>query len=170
MTSKITTDIDVDPALTSAELAALTPADRQKIDDQVRGCERHLVDSLLSGAVCTWLTLDGASVAVAAGDVLEPGASAGTVRRLVSSIDAITVVAVAMAAAAPGAKVRCALLGRVDPSIIGVLSAGYAVADRTTARVTSAPSPGIGACTIGMIDANGSLWLRVPGVGAGIGA
>ncbi len=168
MASKITTDIDVDAALTSSELAAITPADRQKIDDQVRGCQRHLVDSLLTGAVCTWMTLDGASVAVAAGDVLEPGSTTGVVRRLVYSVGTIVVVAVALAAAAPGGRVRVALAGRVDPSIIGSLAAGYAVANRTTARVARSSSPGAGDCIIGVIDANGSLWLRVPGVGSGI--
>lgn len=166
MTSKITTDIAVDPALPAPDLASFTPAQRQYIDDQIRGCQQHMVQSLLRATVGTWLDLDPASAQISPGDLLQPGPSANTVTRLV---DATQCVAIAMIAAAPGSRLRAAYVGRIGPEIIGPLDPGVAVADASSGRVIVPMTLGNGDRIIGFVDAHGALWLDPPSKATGGG-
>lgn len=165
MTSKITTDLAVDAPLTAAELATFGPADRQKIDDQVRGCEQHLVDSLLSGVVCTWVDLVGSSDPVQAGDCGVSALNATSPRAMTrldsSSIgDAGGVHCVFLYAAAPGSRVRAAIAGRLPPSITGLSAlAGVAVANPTTGRIVRQPAALPSDYPVGIVDSAGNLTL-----------
>lgn len=165
MTSKITTDLAVDAPLTAAELATFGPTDRQKIDDQVRGCEQHLVDSLLSGVVCTWVDLVGSSDPVQAGDCGVSALNATSPRamtRLDSSAigNAGGVHCVFLYAATPGSRVRAAIAGRLPPSVTGLAAlAGVAVASPTTGRIVRQSAAMPSDYPIGLVDSAGILTL-----------
>lgn len=165
MTSKITTDLSVDAPLTATELATFGPSDRQKIDDQVRGCEQHLVDSLLSGVVCTWVDLVGSSDPVQAGDCgvsALDGANPRAMTRLDSSavVNAGGVHCVFLYAAAPGSRVRAAIAGRLPPSITGLSAlAGVAVASPSTGRLVRQDAALPSDYPVGIVDSAGNLTL-----------
>ena len=167
MSTAITDTIGVDPAITAAALAAFTPAARRYIDDQIRGCQQHLVDSLLSGKVCTWTLIDSSSAAVAPGDLLQPG-TGNTLARLTEPARPgmpFYAVAVALTSGLPNTRARVAYAGRVEAITIGTLAEGYAIADTSTGRIVSTSTPTEDDCFVGVIDAAGTLWLDLPGKG-----
>src|SRR5690349_834975 len=96
-------------------------ADRRYLDTQVLGVEQHLVDSLLSSAVCSWYQLDTNSAAVAIGDIvcLAGGSSNKLVTKAVPAAlaNAGKALGIVMNPATPGVNVRVALWGTVSPSV-----------------------------------------------------
>ena len=166
--SKITTDLAVDDALDMGAGYSFTAADRRYIDNQVRGCQRHLVDSLLSGAVVAWMMLDAGGSGGDAGDVVCLASNA-SVRSIVKATAANLAtgkgaMGVQLESGAAGAKVRVAVGGSVQPSITGLASgaAGYARINTTTGKVERVASYSPGDYPLGPIDDAGNLAL-VPG-------
>lgn len=179
MTSKITTEIAVDPALPASDANEFTVAQRRYIDDQIRGCQFHLVDSLLSGMVCTWVDLDASSEAAAAGDLGCSAADASSPRKMkrvgTGTIGAAKGVhCVFLSACAPGGRTRAAIAGRVPRSITGLpAAAGYVVATVATGRAGLVSSLSIDDYPIGFADNAGTLTLAIPShqvVAGGLGA
>src|SRR5215472_1350157 len=68
MPSNLKTLLTEDPPIELDATYVFNTADRRYIDDQALAAQQHLVDSLLSGAHCTWFQLSGGSVAVVPGD------------------------------------------------------------------------------------------------------
>jgi len=167
MTSAITTSIAVDPALVQNAAYRFNPADRQYIDDQIRGCQKQIVDCVASGVQCTWLDIDAASAAVSVGD-LGCSAASATNSRTVKKVSAGTIGAAKsihcmfLTAGAPGARVLCAVGGRIPRSITGLASiGGVAVANIVTGRADTKASLADDDYPIGSVDSGGNLSLVV---------
>lgn len=178
MSTAITDSIAVDPPLTSAQAAVFTPAQRQYIDAQIRGCQQHLVDSLLSGVVCTWVDLDAGSAAVTKGQCGCSALDASNPRKVTKVTPSAIAAAggaccVFLSAASPGSRVRAAIAGRLPPSVTGLpASAGTAIVNPNWATI-DADLTGCVMPTeypIGTIDSAGVLTLNLPQeIGAGSG-
>lgn len=166
MSSRITTDLAVDPALVMNAAYRFDPADRRYIDDQIRGIEQHLVDSLIAGRHGSWFNLDGASDSVVVGDTVCLASGQGTVTKstAVALASAKAGAGVAIQAASPGGKVFVAFGGILSPSItgLGTLS-GFARIDPSTGRLETTSV--LAASDIGMGAVDGSGYLSLGGGG-----
>lgn len=175
MSSKITTNLAVDAPIELDAKFNFDKTDRRYIDDQARGAQQHLVDSLLSGVVASWYTLDNSSAAVSPGHVVCLAATAaGTVTKgvLAALTAAKGPLGVVLAAATPGARVWVAVLGRLPTSTTGLAAAsGYARVNTTTAYAERVDSLQSGDYALGTIDAAGNLAMGMLGtLGGALGA
>lgn len=161
--SQITTALRPDAPLVQNAGYQLDGVDRQKIDDQIVGCQQHLADSLINGVIASWFTVDGASVALGEGDVFcLASTTTGSVTLATPSAMATAgiVLGIALQAAGPGSKVRGAIAGLVSASYTALASGASGVARlSTTGRVQVVASYVLGDCPLGFVDAAGWLTL-----------
>ena len=141
--------------------------DRRYLDDQIRGTQRHIVDSLLSGFVATWVQHDpGAASDLAAGDcvcVANDTSSRPTVHKALPGstlADSGVVHGIALTGAPPGGWVQVAMVGAVPRALTG-LTTGLAGPVRVSLsgraeRVVSLASADY---PLGHVDASGTLTL-----------
>jgi hypothetical protein len=157
--------IAVDPALVQDASYRFGPDDRRYIDEQIRGCEQHLVDSLLTGTVCTWQDVDTASTAIAIGDAVV-ATTAGKVSKATSVLLAAagSAYGVAVTAGAVGGKVRVAIGGRLASTVTGLAAAaaGFARVNTTTARLERVGSYSPTDWPVGIIADDGTLAIDLP--------
>lgn len=141
------------------------PTDRRYIDDQILGCEQHLVDSLINGNLATWYDLDGASANVTAGHtVCLASVAAGTVTKSTAAKLALggIVLGVVLRAAAAGGKVLVALHGSIlPPTTTGLATGapGYVRVNTSTGgleRVTTIASTDF---VVGTVDNVGYMFV-----------
>lgn len=163
--TQIESAIAVDPPLVQDAEYRLDAIDRQYLDSQVRGCERHLVDSLLSGVVCTWQEVDSTSASISVGD-----ATVATTHGKVAKATAALLAAagsaygIAVTTGVRGGKVRIAIGGRVPSTVTGLAAAaaGFARVNTTTARLEKVASYGVADWPVGIIDTSGTLAIDLP--------
>lgn len=174
--SKITTDLAVDSPLVQGAGFRRDENDRQYLDNQIRGCEQHLVNALLRGVIATYVTLAGSSDAVVEGDnVCLCSSSNGetTVTKALATplADAGGVFGVVLVAASPGSKVLVAVRGAVAPSITGLAEGSdrHVRVDTSTARCEAVSSLSGGDCPVGIVGPQGYLTLRDETAGGGGG-
>lgn len=174
-TSKITTDLEQD---LTADLGAgyrFDLQDRRYLDNQARGCQRHLLDSLLDGTVAPWLRLDPSGAGGAKGDVvcLASASSANVVKRAVAAALATGVgaVGVQLVDGVAGQRVRVAVGGVIPPLVTGLAAGapGFARINTTTGRVERVASYSAGDMPIGTIDNAGNL-VFAAGLSAYVGS
>jgi len=140
-----------------------TNFDRSYLDSQIRGSETHLVQSLIGGATCTWVFLDGGSAAAVVGNVVcLAGTATGTVTLATTTplANAGSALGICMTAANPGSWVRVARGGFVPPSITQLPTSAnslYAKVNVSTATVTTAASLFSTDYPLGTVDAVGNL-------------
>jgi len=158
------TNLGIDPAKVLDASFRFDQADRRYIDNQIRGVERHLLDSLLLGVHASWYTLDPGGVAVAAGDVVAVRNSDATGRTCSKASGAALSAAgmalgIALVAAAPGMSVPVALAGVVPNSITGLAAAdsGAVRVNTSTARAEKVASFAAGDYPLGWVDIGGNL-------------
>lgn len=174
MSSKITTQLAVDGPLQQTSSYRFNARDRQYIDDQARGAQQHLVDSLIRGRLATYFTLDTGSEAVAAGDVVCL-ASSLIVAPYVTKATALalskakSITGVVVYPTLPGGNVLVAVGGVLPPAITGLAAnaAGFVKVNTTTARCEMAAGYMAGDYGVGSVDGNGFLQV-IPGVTAGL--
>lgn len=168
MSSLITTDLEVDPAVEMTSGWRFDTADRRYVDDQIRGCQQHLVDALINGRHATWVHLSGSSAAVIAGDtVCSESLSTGTVTKSTGAMlaNARAVLGVVIYAASPGGMVLVAFGGQVPPTITGLAasSPGYVRVNTSTSRCEYVASISGADYPVGVVDNAG--WLQfIPAV------
>lgn len=185
------------PIAQSATRGQMDAADRRYLDDQILGSQRHLVDSLVSGVLCTWAVVDGSSPTLATGDaVVLSGvgtkfagqADVGGVDHEIPKVTLATTTAITnaggrlfgivVAGAAPGANVKVAVAGLLPPSITGVsATSGFAYVNQSTGRITTASSLSQGDVVVGSVglgsvvtagfDYARSFGIKTPLQGAG---
>lgn len=172
-TTKILTQLAVDDPLVQDASYRFDSADRQYIDEQIRGVETHLVNCIVKGKQATYFRVDTISAALVAGDVVcVYGTLAGeiTVGKAVAPYvtTAGSALGVVLVAAAPGALALVAFTGLLPSTVTGLATglAGYAVVNTTTGRLDySATVTGI---TLGKIDPTGSVLVyQVPAASSG---
>ncbi len=169
-------NLQVDPAKVLDASYRFDFSDRRYLDNQILGVQRHLVDSLIAGAIGTWFTVDPGGSAVAVGDVVVVSPTSSATKRVVrgeSSEMAAAGVAlgIAMTSASPGANVRVVSEGVVPKDVTG-LSASDAGPVRVSSagRAEKIVSFGGGDYPLGYVDAAGNLSLeRTRSVGSGGG-
>lgn len=164
----LATSISVDDALVQGATYQFDGIDRQYIDTQIRAVQQHLVDSVLRGVHATWIRLDGASAAGAAGDVVclvgSSTATEPTVTRAVTGALAGGggVYGVLLRASAPGALALVAGPGSIlPPTLTGLPGSGgrFAYVNGATARLARTSSLTGTEYVVGTCDAPG--WLAV---------
>jgi hypothetical protein len=143
LASSLATSLTVDPPATQTAAIRTDKTDRRKIDNQILACEQHLVDSVLSGATCTWCLLSSNSAALNPGDCFctsSENSPSGIpiVTKAVSAAlaNAGTVLGVATGSASPGARFRGAIGGALPGTLTGLASGapGVVRCNTTTAR------------------------------------
>lgn len=155
--------LQVDPALAQTAANTLDAGERQYIDDQVRGTQQHVVDSIVGGTLCTWRVVDLSSPTLGRGDVV------CLVGEYVTLATAAAVAAaggvafgIVMASAAPGTAVRIAVGGFVKSTITGLSAAsGFAVLNQTTGRLIGKTAIDQGDIALGVTNAAGVLTLSI---------
>lgn len=163
MPSDITTRLRPDAPLVQSADYKLDGSDRQKIDDQILGCQQHLADNLINGVHASWFTLDASSAALAPGDCFCLSSSTTSTVTLATAtpiLKAGMVLGVALAAAAPGSKVRGAISGTIPALITGLAANAEGFARLSSAggiEVVSALAAGD--YPIGTVDSAGGLTL-----------
>jgi len=123
--SKIRTELQPDDPLVQNADYRFDEFDRAFIDEQIRACQEHLATLLLNSAVATWLPLDGASAALAAGDCVCASAGPVAVPTITQALPAAlaaagTVLGIALRGAAPGSRALVALSGVLASTITGL--------------------------------------------------
>ncbi len=163
MGTVIVTELAVDSALEMDDEYRLGADDRRYIDDQILGCQQHLVDALINGRHGSWFNLSGGSAACAAGDVVCLASVSGYVTKAVSEPLALAPAAVGVVihAASPGGKVFVAFGGILPPSITGLAAsnAGYARVETSTGTIEQVSSISADDILIGVVDDAG--WLQI---------
>jgi len=163
--SAITTSLAVDAALEQDADFAFDSNDRQYIDSQVRGCQQHLVDCLISSKLASWYSLDTSSAAVVAGDtVCLSSALAGTVTKSTAAklLNAGIVIGVVLRAASAGARVLVATFGSIVPASITELAtsaAGYVRVNASTSRPERVTKISSSDYLLGTVDTFGNLFI-----------
>lgn len=161
--SQITTALRPDLPLVQNAGYQLDGPDRQRIDDQILGCQQHLADNLINGVIASWFTLDGASPALVAGDVFCLGSTtSGSVTLATPAMmsTAGIVLGIALQAAAAGSKVRGAIGGLVSARFTALAAGAAGVARLSTAgRVEVVSSYVPGDYPLGFVDLAGWLTL-----------
>jgi hypothetical protein len=150
---------------------------RSYVDSQVRGCETHLVDSLVGGVVATWRVLDSsAGRSAVLGDVV---CLAGMAQETVTFATGTAIAAahlvlgIVLSPSAPGGAIQIALLGVLPPTVTGLPIAGnlaFAVLDSGSQRIITKSTIGVNDYVIGAVDVAGNLTLRPqlpPATGSG---
>jgi hypothetical protein len=169
MPSRITTALEVDEPLRQDADYRFDDEDRAYLDDQIRGCQTHLTQSLLRGATATWSRVASTSAAVARGDCLclagwDEGLPRVT-RALAPALDLAGIVfGVALVAAPPGAQVLAAINGAVPASVTGLGAANAAQAvecDPSTGRCRVVPKYLATSYPVGIADIFGTLRIAV---------
>jgi hypothetical protein len=153
-------DLKVDPPV---EIKAMgSRDDRRYIDDQIRAVEQHLVDSLLTGLNCTWLTVDPSQTGTLMSPMCVATYADGTVVKATGA-NAKHFVGVALTAAQGGSKILVALRGVLPVTLTGIVNGGvegFAVVDTSTglpsyvASITSSSQ-----VVIGRVSVAGTLTL-----------
>lgn len=158
MTSKIR-DIQVDDAITLDASYRMDARDRRLIDDEIRGTQQHVVDSLMSGSVGTSAILHADSDSVVPGDCLAVKGAFVTKASTASLTNAGAVAGVVKVAAAPNTRVYFAVGGTVPPTITG-LSDGPSSTVRcnpTSGRLERVESYTEGDYPVGICNTDGGL-------------
>lgn len=153
----------VDPPVVQDTNYKMSDVDRAYLDSQIRGCELHLVQSLVGGTVCTWVQLDPGSAAVASGNtVCLTGSANGTVTLATSPAiaNAGKVFGVCMGPASPGAWMRVAVGGILPSAITGIQSGpSYAVSNGGNTVSSNVLGPAF--ALVGLIDGAGNIALSL---------
>jgi hypothetical protein len=169
--SKITTVLAVDSALDMGAKYSFNAADRRYLDNQVRGCETHLVDSLIGGTVATWARLDPGGASWSPGDVVTLGSDVDhKVVKLATAANLATGGAgfgVLLTTGVSGQRAPVAVSGVVPASVTGFASGapGFARINTTTGKAERVASYSGGDYPLGPVDDAGNLAL-FPGVQA----
>ncbi len=169
MGTKITDSLEVDDAIVQSADWRLDAPAVQRMDAEILGCEQHLVDSLLSGVVCSWFKLDSGSAAGAAGDVVCLAASSSSARAVTLATTGALAAAGLVGAANPGAPTRVAMLGALAPAITGLAAGSLRFVRVTANRCEAVASLTTGDYAVGSLDSAGNLHVSTA-VGSGGGA
>jgi hypothetical protein len=181
--SRITTELAVDEPLQQHAEWRFDAEDRQYLDNQTRGCETHLVQSLLSGLTATWVRVAGASAPLRRGDCVCLAGSDGGVSIATKALAATLAIAgavfgVCILPAAPGGMALVAIGGALPPEITGLPRAPFATpsavdCDTQTGRCYRVQSHGTGSYPVGTADESGVMKLtplpQIMLLGAGAG-
>ena len=179
MASKIVTDLTPDDALVINANYSPSISDRRRIDDQNRGAQRHLAESVLRGQQATYFRTN---VDIAIGDVIcsaalaADEADATVAVRVATKADASAlgaanaVLGIAATAAKAGSMVRAVTGGLVGKNTTGlpVGTAGF-VRVSSVGRPEFISSPTSGDFLLGSVDTAGNLSVSfsVASVGGG---
>lgn len=179
--SNISTLLTVDEPRSLSGAYALDRVDRQFLDAQILGLQRHVAEGLIRGQIRTSFRLAGTSASVQAGDILCVAAQVATesdpalAERVVTAAlpEALGLggaVAIAATAAPPGARVVGILLGIVGPSITGLAAGDEGPVVVMNARCEKVAELLEGHWPVGRVDPSGNLTLYFTGlVTAGLG-
>lgn len=166
--SKILTDLAVDDPVAMASRYRFNEHDRRYIDNQIRGCEQHLVDCVIGGVRATYARLHSSSAAVVPGDTVcltTPVTSVQEVTVTKSTLSALqaakAVFGVVIQSAAPGGFVRVATSGALPPTLTNLTSnnPGYVRANPSTSACELVSALGPGDFAVGSVLASG--WLQI---------
>ena len=139
---------------------------RRYLDSQILGLETHAINSLLTGAVCTWLKLDPTSAAGTPGQCVCLAGQFGATVTLATSTTLAAAGAplgVLMTAGAPGSTVRIALAGTILQRVSGLPITGgllYARVNITSSALEAVSSLSTSDYPMGTVDVAGNLTLR----------
>lgn len=166
----IRSELGVDaPLALTADYHIGSTEDRRYADEQIRGIELHLVESLIRGTQATWVKVDSGSASLAIGDVVSPAATAAdagtrTVYATKATIAALGAAGfafgVCLTAGVPNGWVLVARSGILPASITGLAAgaAGPVRVHQTTGRCERMDGDHMG-YPIGYVDAAGNLHL-----------
>lgn len=159
----------VDPPISLAANYSFDDLDRRYIDNQILACETHLVTSLIRGTISTWVIVDGASPALATGDVVcLAGSTTGvpTVTKALATplASAGAALGVVLQAAASGSFALIGIEGIVNPTVTNLAAAspGLARVNPSTGRLQFVASYSPGDYPLGTVDNGGYLTLTRP--------
>jgi Ubiquitin-activating enzyme E1 FCCH domain len=161
-----TQDPPIQQDATFANSAAALRQYRAYRDSQIRGIQKQIIDSLLSGLTGTWMQVDPNVAQVSIGQWV---CSAGTVAATVTLALAAAIanagqpLGIALTAGAPGGWVRVAQLGKVPPSITGLIAGSlpYACVNTTTGYTQGKSSLASTDYPVGTVDTAGNLSLHI---------
>lgn len=172
--SKITTDLAVDTPLAQSAGYRFDKNDRQYIDNQVLGCQQHLVSSVISGTHATYATIDGSSASIAVGDCVCLASSSGSAPKVTKAVaaalsNAKAVFGIALQSGTAGAKIQVAISGMVSSTITGLDAAasGFVRVNTTTARCEQVPYFTSLDYKVGCVDNAGALTIGGGAVSTG---
>lgn len=158
-------DLKVDPPVDMSTIG--TRDDRQYLDQQARGAQQHLVQSLIKGVHCSWFTVDDALVgtvaqyfAYAATGVNSNGEV--TVVPVTSTTLAPHTIGVALTTGVARTKVLLAMEGCLPPAQHGLVNggvAGYAKVNTTTGALQFVTGISAADTIIGRVTAANVLTL-----------
>lgn len=166
-TSKITTDLDVDDALSQDASFVFDENDRQFIDNQIRGVQRHLVDALIRGRHATYVRLSGSSASVSPGDTVCLASQVNATELVVTKSTTAALAnakagfGVVIYAGAPGSMILVAFAGALPPLLTGLASGakGFARINGTTSKLERVVSRAASDYGMGSIDDAG--WVQL---------
>jgi hypothetical protein len=119
--TRITTELQPDAPVVQDATYRFDKQERNFVDEQIRGCQQHLADSLINGMICSWVKTDSA---LEPGDVVVLRAtSVGAVVTLATEStlpDAGRAFGVAVVAASANTVARFAVGGIVPPGVTGL--------------------------------------------------
>lgn len=172
--TKILTDLAVDDPLVQDANYRFDSADRQYIDEQIRGIETHLVNALIRGRQATYFRVSTLSPALAPGDAVciydVVGGELTVGKALSAHLTPSNLVGVCVLAAAPGSNALVAIGGVLPPSVTGIQTGfdGYAYVDGGTGRLfVVIGNPASGDIVAGRVDVSGYVRIS-PYTGAGV--
>lgn len=139
---------------------------RSYVDSQIRGSEKHLVQSLLSGLTATWVQVNSQSAPIAVGQWVCAASQADqtvTLAVLAALSTAGQAAGIALSAGRPGTWIVIAMQGAVPPSVTGLLIGShlYAQVNTSTAYTSTVTSLGSNSYPVGTVDGGANLNVRI---------
>lgn len=171
--SAITTALAVDEPLIQDADFEMDADDRQYLDNQIRGVQQHLVDTLIRGRHATYVRVAASSAQVPAGfaaclaslDEAEPQVELALSAAL---SEAVAAFGVTVNTAAPGSFALIAFGGVLPPTLTGLPknAPGFVRVSTSTGALERVASLSSGDYGIGVVDKAGYM-LVVPGISVG---
>jgi hypothetical protein len=145
--------------------------DRAYIDSQNRGMQQLMLQSVLLGMHCTWLTLDHGSATAQPGHVVCSAGTSGMTQTLAVSAALASAggpTGVVITGAAPGGQILVALKGAIPASISGLAGSEGPVCrvNLSTAFLQEVSSLSTGDYPMGTVDAVGNVALATSASGS----
>lgn len=167
--SKILSELEVDDAIELDANYRFGEHDRRYMDNQILGCEQHLVDCVIGGMACTYARIDSSSPSINPGDVVcLSGLSLTVTKALPTPLgSAGSAFGVAIRAAAPGSKALFARGGAIPTSITSLSAASGFARVSSSGRVEYVSVLSSGDASLGTIASDGSLNLLLGFGGVG---
>ncbi len=170
MSSKIITDLAVDPAIQLDSNYRFGPTDRRYLDDQARGAQTHLVNCVVGGDTSTYYTVHSSSPDIAVGDAVCAKEGKFVTKAMGEDLsNAGRIVGIAKNAGLAGSRLTVSMQGVLPSSVTGLspsIVPSVVYVDPDTGRLTLSESD----FTVGSMASDGTLALATGSIPGATGA